>query len=237
MSETSVVHIVGARPQFVKAAAVLKVTPSEINPILLHTGQHYDPSLSKVFFEELSLPEPDHYLGIGSGSHGVQTGAMLAEIEAVLLKKTPGVVVVYGDTNSTLAGALAATKLGWKLVHIEAGLRSFDRSMPEELNRIATDHISDLLLCPTRKAMDQLAIEGLSGRAAFTGDVMLDIALDMAERARTQSAVGRFLHGGETSVPPALASVPVGSACPEGYVLATIQRQDIAFRTGRAHRH
>ncbi len=219
MTETPVVHIVGARPQFVKAAVVLGATDPSTPTTLVHTGQHYDPQLSQVFFDELDLPKPDYHLGIGSGAHGAQTGAMMAAIETVLAAYTPGVCVVYGDTNSTLAGAVAAAKMGWRVAHVEAGLRSFDRSMPEELNRVATDHLSEVLLCPTSRAMAQLASEGLAERTFHTGDVMLDAARRLADRARTHSAVGRFFDGGGADRP---ASVP--SACDSGFVLATLHR-------------
>lgn len=219
-----VVHVVGARPQFVKAAAVLAATPAEDAPLLIHTGQHYDPELSRVFFDELGLRSPDHYLGIGSGTHGAQTGQMLAAIEAVLMGLPRGVMVVYGDTNSTLAGALAAAKLHWPIAHVEAGLRSFDRRMPEEINRIATDAISDRLLCPTRAAVAQAAREGLGERAEFTGDVMLDVALDFAQKARVETAVGRWLWQPDGPAPAPLDALPPAAARPGGYLLATVHR-------------
>lgn len=219
MSETPVVHIVGARPQFVKAAVVLAATDPATPTALIHTGQHYDPQLSQVFFDELDLPKPDHHLGVGSGSHGAQTGAMMAAIEQVLAVHSPGVCVVYGDTNSTLAGAIAAAKLGWRVAHVEAGLRSFDRSMPEELNRVATDHLSEVLLCPTSRAMAQLASEGLGARAVHTGDVMLDAARRMAARARRHSAVGRFLAGTTAERPETIPAAVDG-----GFLLATLHR-------------
>ncbi|MGK0361137.1 MAG: UDP-GlcNAc3NAcA epimerase [Bradymonadia bacterium] len=221
---THIVHVVGARPQFVKVAAVLAQTPPGHVPVLIHTGQHYDASLSRVFFDELGMRAPDHNLGIGSGSHGAQTGRMLAAIEAVLVTLPRGVMVVYGDTNSTIAAALAATKLHWPVAHVEAGLRSFDRRMPEEINRIATDAISDRLLCPTQGAVDQLTREGMGDRAEFTGDVMLDVALDFASRARTQSAIGRFLAGADQERPAAFATLSADAARPKGYFLATVHR-------------
>jgi UDP-N-acetylglucosamine 2-epimerase len=143
--------------------------------ILVHTGQHYDDVLSGVFFRQLGLPQPDLHLGIGSGSHAVQTAGMLVALERAILEERPDWVLVYGDTNSTLAGALAAAKVGAPVAHVEAGLRSFNRRMPEEHNRVVTDHLADLLLCPTQTAMAHLAHEGLAARAQLVGDVMVDI--------------------------------------------------------------
>lgn len=202
-----IVHVVGARPQFVKAAVVLAAAPAGERHLLLHTGQHYDAQMSQVFFDALGLRAPDHNLEVGSGLHGAQTGAMLAGIEQVLLGYEVGAVVVYGDTNSTVAGALAAAKLHWPVAHVEAGLRSFDKRMPEEVNRVATDHISDLLLCPTPRAVEQLAREGRPG-AVHTGDVMLDLARRMAPRAAATD-IDRWL--------------PTGTGA-GGYALATVHR-------------
>lgn len=175
------VSVVGARPQFVKIAPVCRAIAAHnaaggepIRDLIVHTGQHYDPGMSDVFFEELQIPRASFHLGVGSGSHGAQTARMLEGIEALLLEHRPDAMVVYGDTNSTIAGALAAAKLHVPVVHVEAGLRSFNRRMPEEVNRIATDHMADLLLAPTPTAMRHLEAERLGERAVFTGDVMLD---------------------------------------------------------------
>ena len=169
-----IVSIVGARPQFIKCAPVSRELRKEHEEILVHTGQHYDHGMSAVFFEELAIPEPDYNLGIGSGTHGRQTGAMLGAIEDVLEKEEPEIVLVYGDTNSTLAGALAAAKMHVPVAHVEAGLRSFDRRMPEEVNRVLTDHASDILFCPTATAIRNLAAEGVTEGVFLVGDVMVD---------------------------------------------------------------
>ena len=172
--------IVGARPQFMKLAIIADAMRAataygEIEHRILHTGQHYDAQMSDCFFRELRIPAPDYNLGVGSGDHGSQTGKMLGGIESALHEWTPDSVIVYGDTNSTLAGALAAAKLHIPVAHLEAGLRSHNRRMPEELNRVATDHLADLLLCPTAAAVNNLHQEGLGGRSWLTGDVMLDL--------------------------------------------------------------
>jgi UDP-N-acetylglucosamine 2-epimerase len=169
------VSVVGARPQFIKAAAVSRELRSHHIEILVHTGQHYDYDMSGVFFDGLEIPTPDVNLGVGSGSHGAQTGAMLKGIEDVLLSERPDCVLVYGDTNSTLAAALAASKLSTPVAHIEAGLRSFNRRMPEEINRVVVDHLSDLLLCPSETAAGHLASEGITTNVHVVGDVMLDV--------------------------------------------------------------
>ena len=204
--------VVGARPQFIKAAAVsrlLRTTPGA-DEVLIHTGQHYDDNMSDVFFEELAIPAPDINLGIGSGMHGAQTGRMLESLEKAFVETHPDWVLVYGDTNSTLAAALAAVKLHIKVAHVEAGLRSFNRAMPEEINRILTDQIADLLFVPTQTAVDNLEREGfVPERIHFVGDVMYDAALYYGERSQATSRVLERLD-----------------LEPKGYVLATIHRAE-----------
>ena len=170
----NIVSIVGARPNFIKCAPLSREIRKEFNEVIIHTGQHYDYEMNKVFFEELNIPEPDYHLAVGSGSHGYQTGEMIKRIEEVLLKKEPDFLLVYGDTNSTLAGALAASKLHITVAHIESGLRSYDKSMPEEINRILTDHCSDVLFCPTETSVENLRREGVLNGVYLTGDVMVD---------------------------------------------------------------
>jgi UDP-GlcNAc3NAcA epimerase len=194
----TLVSIVGVRPQFVKAAMVCaavdrfnqeRSAEAQVTHLLLNTGQHYDFEMAEIFFQQLPLPRPDFNLDIGSGSHGAQTGAMLQRVEEVLLRERPDCVVVYGDTNSTLAGALAAVKLHIPVAHIESGLRSFNRRMPEEINRITADHVSDLLFCPTEAAVEQLWREGITENVHFTGDVMLDAVRAFAPVAAAHSRV------------------------------------------------
>lgn len=187
-----VVTVVGARPQFIKAAPVSLELRRRCTEVLVNTGQHYDDSMSAVFFRELGIPAPDYDLGIGSGTHGEQTGRMLAEIETVLLAEKPDWVLVYGDTNSTLAGALAAGKLNIPVAHVEAGLRSFNRSMPEEINRVLTDHMSDLLLVPTEAAVENLAREGITRGVHLVGDVMADSVRLFLKRADSAAVLGRY---------------------------------------------
>jgi len=178
-----IISIVGARPQFIKAAIVSKrLKEVHVNQLLLHTGQHYDSNMSAIFFKDLKIDTPDFYLGIGSGQHGEQTGNMLVECEKVLLKEKPCLAVVYGDTNSTLAGALSAIKLKIPVAHVEAGLRSYKRYMPEEINRVLTDHISELLFAPTSNAVNNLKKESIVDNVFNVGDVMLDLALEISSK-------------------------------------------------------
>ena len=214
--------IVGARPQFVKLSPVARAMARARLPIsdrIIHTGQHYDDAMSGTFFEELDIPPPAVNLGIGSGSQGRQTARMLEAIEGDLLAIRPQLVLVYGDTNSTLAGALAAAKLHIPVAHVEAGLRSFNRRMPEELNRIVADHLSEILFAPTVTAIENLRAEGLESRALLTGDVMYDAVLFNAQRARERSGILRDLgvvageygvatiHRAENTVPQELRTL------------------------------
>lgn len=180
--------VIGARPQFIKAAAVSRALARNFpraREILVHTGQHYDANMSDVFFDELEIPRPDHHLGIGGGSHGQNTGRMLEKLDTLIMDEQPDWVLVYGDTDSTLAGALAAAKLHIPVAHVEAGLRSFNRRMPEEINRILTDHVADMLFVPTQVARANLRNEGIGDtKIHMTGDVMYDAALHYRTRAR-----------------------------------------------------
>ncbi|WP_259781252.1 non-hydrolyzing UDP-N-acetylglucosamine 2-epimerase [Aestuariispira ectoiniformans] len=186
-----VLTVIGARPQFVKAAAVSRciATQDGLQEVMVHTGQHFDSGMSDIFFEELSIPKPDHYLGVSGGGHGQMTGRMLEQLETVMLEEQPDCVLVYGDTNSTLAGALAASKLLLPIAHVEAGLRSFNRSMPEEINRIMTDHVSRFLFCPTRTSIENLAREGIVEGVHHVGDVMFDATLHAIEKAAEKSTI------------------------------------------------
>lgn len=190
------VNVVGARPQFIKIGPILRAIDAHnekgearIDEVLIHTGQHYDAGLSKIFFEQLQIKEPDYNLGVGSGTQAEQTGEMLKRIEAVLLDEKPDWVMVYGDTNTTLAGALAAAKLHIPIAHVEAGLRSFNKLMPEEINRILTDHMSELLFCPTQPAVENLANEGITSGVHQVGDVMYDSVLHYSAIAEGQSSI------------------------------------------------
>ena len=238
MKPLKIVDVVGARPQFIKLATVVKAIQEHnrknperpIQEVLIHTGQHYDYEMSQVFFDELGLKPPDYHLGVGSGTHGYQTGEMLKRIENVLLKEKPDIVMVYGDTNSTLAGALAAAKLHIPVAHVEAGLRSFNKRMPEEINRVLTDHVSDFLFCPTETAVANLCREGFtnilndghllpfplplnpsisSPVVINVGDVMYDAVLMYYELAEKRSKILEALN-----------------LKPKAYALATVHRAE-----------
>jgi UDP-N-acetylglucosamine 2-epimerase len=183
-----VLTVIGNRPQFVKAAAVSRLLRTEHEELLVHTGQHYDDELSTIFVQELGIPRPEIELGIGTGTNTEQTARMLAALGPLLAERRPDAVLVYGDTNSTLAGGLAAAQARIPVAHVEAGMRSFDRAMPEELNRVLTDHLSDLLLCPSPTAVENLAREGVAGRVELVGDVMVDVAMLFQPRARADEA-------------------------------------------------
>jgi UDP-GlcNAc3NAcA epimerase len=211
-----VVTIVGARPQFIKAASVSRAIQkhneehqAQIREVMVHTGQHYDENMSQVFFDELEIREPDYNLGVGSGSHGKMTGMMLEKIEEVLLKEKPDVVLVYGDTNSTFAGALAAAKLHIPVGHVEAGLRSFNRQMPEEINRVLTDHVSTFLFCPTDTAVNNLKKEGITEGVFKVGDVMFD----------------SFLFNGKLAEKKSMILSELGLE-PKNYCLVTVHREE-----------
>jgi len=184
-----IVTVIGARPQFIKASAVCPLVRQWHTEILVHTGQHYDAGMSTVFFRELGIPEPAVNLGVGSGSHGEQTGRMLAGLEKVLAVERPDWVLIYGDTNSTLAGALAAAKLDLPVAHVEAGLRSFKRKMPEEINRVVADHLARLLFCPSETAARNLAAEGITRGVHVVGDVMADAVARAADQSARASTV------------------------------------------------
>jgi len=185
-----IVTIIGARPQFVKASVVSKaLRTAGVTEILLNTGQHYDDNMARIFFEEMGIPKPDYDLGVGSGTHAAQTSAALIGIEEILLKEEPDFVIVYGDTNATIAGALAAAKLHIKLVHIEAGLRSYNKRMPEEINRIVTDVLSDLLFVPTPVAAENLKQEGIVKGVHIVGDVMVDALMEYTGVAEVKSDI------------------------------------------------
>lgn len=184
-----IITVLGARPQFIKAAPVSRVLREKHTELIVHTGQHYDSNMSDIFFEELNIPKPNYNLGVGSGNHGKQTGEMLQRIEEIVLKEEPDYMLVYGDTNSTLAGALVAAKLHIPVIHIEAGLRSFNKKMPEEINRIMTDHVSEYLFCPTNTAVQNLKNENITHNVLNIGDVMYDAVLYNRELAQEKSRV------------------------------------------------
>jgi UDP-N-acetylglucosamine 2-epimerase len=216
-SSLKIITIVGARPQFIKAAPISKaLRKAGHEEFLVHTGQHYDYAMSEVFFEELRMPQPDLNLGVGSGSHAQQTAQMLVRIEKILDEMKPDWVLVYGDTNSTLAGALAASKINLPIAHVESGLRSFNRTMPEEINRVITDHLSSLLFCPSDTAMKNLAHEGIKDGVHLVGDVMYEILLLVREYAARQSNV--------------LANLRVQE---KNYLLATVHRAENTDDFGR----
>ncbi|GAA0076897.1 UDP-N-acetylglucosamine 2-epimerase (non-hydrolyzing) [Clostridium sp. CTA-5] len=204
-----VLTVIGARPQFIKAATVSNKIRKNNTEILVHTGQHYDNNMSDIFFEELGIPKPDYNLSIGSSNHGHQTGSMMIALEEIYLKEKPDMVLVYGDTNSTLAGALCASKLLIPVSHVEAGLRSFNKTMPEEQNRILTDHISDLLFVPTLTAENNLKAENITKGVYNTGDVMYDAINLFKERAKEMSNIVEKLD-----------------LAPESYILSTIHRAE-----------
>jgi len=184
-----VLTVIGNRPQFVKAAAVSYRLREAADEVLVHTGQHYDAVLSQVFFDELELPRPEHLLDLGGGTNTEQTGRMLTALAPLLAAERPDVVLVYGDTNSTLAGALAAAQMRIPVAHVEAGMRSFDRAMPEELNRVLADHASDLLLCSSAAPAEHLRQENVAGEVVVVGDVMVDVAQLLGPRARERTSV------------------------------------------------
>lgn len=221
-----VLTIVGARPQFIKAAPLSSLIRSKNTEILVHTGQHYDKNMSDLFFDELDIPFPDYNLGVGSGSHGYQTGKMLVEIEKVLINENPNCVIVYGDTNSTLAGALVASKLHIPVIHIEAGLRSYNRNMPEETNRVLTDHLSTLLFCPTRTAVNNLAKEGITKGVHFTGDIMYDAVLKFREISKKRYDNGQWVDE------IAIIENKYNKSFLDDFYLATIHRAENADNSG-----
>jgi UDP-GlcNAc3NAcA epimerase len=231
------VTIVGARPQFIKAAAVSRAIAErpDLAEAMIHTGQHVDAEMSDIFFAELSIPAPSRHLGIHGGGHGEMTGRMLAALEPALIELGPDAVVVYGDTNSTLAGALAAAKLKLPVAHVEAGLRSFNRRMPEEINRLLVDHLGDLLFCPTRAAVDNLAREGISAGVHNVGDVMYDATLFASQTALWRSSIlarlrlepGRYavatLHRAENTDDPAALGKAIA------YLAAEAEKRPVVF--------
>jgi UDP-GlcNAc3NAcA epimerase len=211
MNRCKIATIVGARPQFIKSAVVSRAIRNAgcFSEIMIHTGQHYDAKMSECFFEELGIPKPQYNLAVGSGMHGYQTGEMMKGIEPVLMKEKPSIVIVYGDTNTTLAGAIVAAKMHIPVAHIEAGLRSYNKKMPEEINRITTDHISAILFCPTTTAINNLRTEGIRHGIYKSGDVMYDVAVQYGKRAENYRNIMTAAH-----------------IEPSQYIVATIHRSE-----------
>ena len=212
-----IVSVVGTRPQLIKAAALLPAIRAGHDEVFVDTGQHWDESMAGAFFSELDLPRPDHSLGVGAGSHAGQTAAMLDRLEPILVEARPDAILVYGDTNSTLAGALAGAKLSIPVAHVEAGLRSFDRRMPEEINRVVADHLSSWLFAPTPTAVDNLAAEGIERGVSLVGDLMQDLAARMASEVRTE----RVFRAAADRLGEAGAGLQPG-----GYLFATVHRAE-----------
>lgn len=206
-----ILTVIGARPQFIKACMLSNLFEknSKITEVIVHTGQHYDKNMSDIFFQQLQIPKPSYNLGVGSNSHGKQTGKMLGYIEEILLNEQPDVTLVYGDTNSTLAGSLAASKLHIPVAHVEAGLRSFNKKMPEEINRLLTDHLSTFLFCPTTSSVVNLKNEGIENNVYLTGDIMYDAIIYYKKIALSQSNIISYLN-----------------LIPQDYYLATIHRAE-----------
>jgi UDP-N-acetylglucosamine 2-epimerase len=239
-----VLSVAGARPQFVKAFPVSQALRARGEEILVHTGQHYDEELSAVFFTELGIPEPDYHLGVGSGSHATQTARVMERLDPIVAAEAPDAVLVYGDTNSTVAAALVGAKRDTAVVHVEAGLRSFDRGMPEEVNRVVTDHVADLLLAPTDRGAENLAAEGLGDRTVVTGDVMYDALLWARDRVDDATTVladndltpGEYVlatvhRAKNTDDPTRLAAILDGfAAVPDPVVLPVHPRTETALR-------
>jgi UDP-GlcNAc3NAcA epimerase len=194
-----IITVLGARPQFIKAALVSRELRKKHTEIIIHTGQHYNHELSDIFFEEMNIPQPDYNLGIGSDTHARQTGQMMIDLEALFLKEKPDIVLVYGDTNSTLAAALAAVKLHIPVAHVEAGPRMNDKTIPEEVNRVVTDHISSMLFAPTPVCLDNLHREGLTQGVYLTGDVMLDCFLHFSKEAEKRTGILDDLGKGQNN--------------------------------------